>query len=78
MHCKNTTFTYDNEFKECTKAEGAVLEDIFDYFFNVGAGNFYQKKKRNIFLNYLRNRIQRIMNLMKILMIIQIMMVWKI
>jgi len=34
-----------------------VSEDIVDYLFDVRAENFYQQKKRNIFLNYLRNGI---------------------
>ena len=40
MHCGNTTFTYDNEFKEHMKAEGAVSEDIFYNLFEVGTGEF--------------------------------------
>jgi len=60
MHCGNTTFTYDNEFKEHMKVEGAVSEDIFDCLFDVGVEKFYHKKERNIFWNYLRNGIQRI------------------
>ena len=45
MHCENTTFTYDSEFKEYMKVEGAVSEDIFDYLFDVGAEKFLSKKK---------------------------------
>jgi len=62
MHCGDTIFTYDNAFKEYMKVEGAILEDILDYLIHVGAENFYQKKERNIFWNYLRNGIQSIFN----------------
>ena len=76
MHCRNTTFAYDNEFKDYMEVEGAVSEDIFDYLFNMGAEKFLSKKEKNISLNYLKNGIQSILsNLMKILMIIQIIMV---
>ena len=40
MHCRNTTFAYDNEFKDYMRVEGAVLEDIFNYLFDVGVGKF--------------------------------------
>ena len=76
MYFENTTFANDNEFKEHMKVEGAVSEDVFDYLFDVDLENSYQKK--NIFLNYSRNGTKSIFNQMKILMIIQIMMVWKI
>jgi len=76
MHCENTTFSYNNNFKEYMKVEGALPEDIFYYLFDIGAENFLSEKEKNISLNYLRNGIQSIVsNLMKILMIIQIMMV---
>ena len=76
MHCGNTTFAYDNKFKDYMKVDGAVSEDIFDNLFDVGAGQFLSKKGKNISLNYLKNGIHSILsNLMKILMIIQIMMV---
>jgi len=44
MHCENTTFANNNEFKEYMKAEGVVLEDIFDYLFDVGVGTMLSKK----------------------------------
>ena len=44
IHCRNTTFAYDNEFKEYMKVDGAVSEDIFDYLFNVGAKKFLSEK----------------------------------
>ena len=50
MHCENTTFSYDNDFKEYTKVEGAVLEDIFDYLFDFGAGKFLLEKWTNYLL----------------------------
>jgi len=79
MHCGNTTFVYDNEFKDYMRVEGAVPEDIFDYLFDVGAGKFLSEKGKNISWNYLKNGTQSILSkLMKILMIIQIMIVWKI
>jgi len=61
MHCENTTFTYDNEFEGYMKVKEVVSEDIFDYLFDVGAGEFLSTKGKN--------------NLMKILMIIQMIMV---
>ena len=48
MHYENTTFAYDNEFKEYMKMEGAVLEDIFDYLFDVGAEKFFLEKGKKI------------------------------
>ena len=50
MHCENTTFACGNEFKEYMKVEGAVSEDIFDYFFNVGAGKFLPEKGKKYLL----------------------------
>ena len=79
MYCGNTTFTYSNEFNDYMKVDGVESEDIFDYLFNIGAEKFLLEKGGNISLNYLKNVIQSILSkLMKILMIIQIMMVWKI
>ena len=79
MHYENSTFPYDNEFKDYMKVEGAVSEDILDYLFDVGAGKFLSENGKNISLNYLKNEIQNILSkLIKILMITQIMMVWKI
>ena len=50
MHCEGPTFTYDNEFKEHMKVEGAVSEDIFDYFLVVGAGKFLSEKEKKYLL----------------------------
>jgi len=68
MHCGNTTFIYHEEFSKYMKVEGATLEDVFDYLFDLGAENFYQKKERNIYMNYLKIGIQSILKLMKTLM----------
>jgi len=66
MHCENTIFSYNNEFKEYMKVEGAVSEDIFDYLFIIRGRKFLLKKEkkylRNIFLNYFRNRTRSIFN----------------
>jgi len=50
MHCRNTTFSYDNEFKEYMKVEGAISEDICDDIFDVGAGKFLLKKGKKYVL----------------------------
>jgi len=50
MHCENTTFAYDNEFKEYMKVKGVVSEDIFDYLFDVGARKFLSKKGKKYLL----------------------------
>ena len=50
MHCENTTFPYDNEFKERMKVEGLVSKDIFDYLFDVGAGKFLSEKEKKYLL----------------------------
>ena len=58
---------------------GAKLQKMFLIIsLRLEVENSYQKHERNIFLNYLRNGIQSIFNLMRIWMIIQIMMVQKI
>ena len=46
MYCENTSFAYDNEFKERMKVEEAVSEDIFDYLFDVGARKFLSEKEK--------------------------------
>jgi len=46
MHCENTTFACGNEFKKYMKVEGAVSEDIFDCFFDVGARKFLSEKEK--------------------------------
>jgi len=52
------------------KVKGAALEDVFDYFFHVGARKYLLENERDIFMNYLNDEIQRIFNLMTILVII--------
>ena len=73
MHCRSTTFIYHNDFTKYMKVERVTLEDVLDYLFDVRVRKFLSKKERNIFMNYLKNEKQCIFNLMKILMIIQIM-----
>ena len=70
MHCKNTTFICHDKFNKYMKVEKATSEDIFDYFLDIEVKKFYQKKKRDIYMIYLRHGIQIIFNLMNILMII--------
>ena len=48
MHCGNTTFAYSNEFKDYMKMDGAELEDILDYLFDVGVGKFLSEKGKKI------------------------------
>jgi len=50
MQYGNATLAYDNEFKEYMKVEGAVLEDIFDYLFDVGTGKFLSEKEKKYLL----------------------------
>ena len=50
MHCENTTFAYDYEFKEYMKVEGAISEDIFDYLFDVGAEKLLSEKGKKYLL----------------------------
>ena len=52
MRCENATFAYDNEFKEY---ERAVLEDIFDYLFDVeGRNKFLSEKGKKYHLKLLK------------------------
>ena len=47
MHCGNTTFVNDNEFKEYMKVEGTVSEHMFYYLFDVGVRKFlFEKEKK--------------------------------
>ena len=39
------------------KVEGATSKDVFDYLFDIGAEKFLSEKKRNIFMNYLKDGI---------------------
>jgi len=50
MHCRNITFAYGKEFNEYVKVEGAVLKDIFDYLFDVGAEKFLFEKGKKYLL----------------------------
>ena len=50
MHCENTTFAYSNEFKDYMQMDGAESEDIFDYLFDVGAGNLLSENGKKYFL----------------------------
>ena len=66
LHCGNTTFVYHNDLGKYMNIEGATSEDVFDYLFDVRAENSYEKSKRNIFIDYLKDGIQSVLNLMKI------------
>ena len=46
MHCGNTNFIYHEEFSKYMKVEGAMLEDVFDYLFDLGAKNFLSEKEK--------------------------------
>jgi len=48
MHCGNTTFAYNNEFKDYMKVDRVVSEDIFDYLFDVGVGKFLSETRKKI------------------------------
>ena len=50
MHCRNTTFTYHNEFREYIKVEQAALEDVFDYLFGVGTKKFLLERGKKYLL----------------------------
>ena len=50
MHCRNTTFAYSNEFKDYMKVDGTKSEDIFDYLFDVGVGQFLSKEGKKYLL----------------------------
>jgi len=47
LHYRNTTFIYYDEFSKYIKVEGATLEDIFDYLFDLGDGKFLSEKGKN-------------------------------
>ena len=68
IHCGNTTLIYHEEFSNYMKVDGAMLEDSLIISLIWVLKNFYQKKKRNIYINYLKNEIQSILKLMKTLM----------
>jgi len=48
MHCGNTTFAYDNKFKEYMKVEGTVSENIFDYLFDIGVEKVLIKEREKL------------------------------
>jgi len=50
MRCGNTTFAYNNEFKDYIKMRGAMSEDIFDYLFDVRAEEFLSEKGKKYLL----------------------------
>ena len=50
MHCRNTIFTYHNEFSEHIKVEGATSEDVFYYLFDVGMEKFLSEKGKKYLL----------------------------
>ena len=62
MHCENTTFTYDNEFKEYMMVEGASQKISLIISLMLELENSCQKNETNIFMNYLKNGIQSISN----------------
>ena len=79
MHCRNTTFAYSNEFNDYMKVTVQNQKIFLIISLILELENFYQKKERMISLSCLKNMIQSILTrLMKILITIQIMMVWKI
>jgi len=41
MPCGNTIFVYHNDPNKYMKVEGDILEDIFDYLFDVEVGKFF-------------------------------------
>ena len=56
------------------KIEGATLKKYLIIFLIWEMKNFYQKNKSVIYMNYLKNEIESVLNLMKTLMIIHTMM----
>ena len=44
MHYGNTTFIYHDDFSKYIKVDGAMLEDVFDYLFDLGAEKFLSEK----------------------------------
>jgi len=43
-HCASTTFIYHKKFGKYMNVEGATLEDVFDYLFDLGAENCLSEK----------------------------------
>jgi len=56
------------------KVKGATLEDLFDYLIDVAIRKFLLKEGKRHIYELFENGIQRILNLMKILIFISIMM----
>ena len=69
MHYENTTFIYFSDFSKYIKVEG-TSEDALIISLKLELKILYLKNKRDIYMIYLRNGIQSIINLMKIFMII--------
>ena len=44
IHCGNTAFIYRDDLSKYIKVEGATLEDVFDYLFDVRAEKRLSKK----------------------------------
>ena len=55
MHCRNTTFTYHNEFSGYMKMEGVASKDVFDYLFDVGAEKFLLETEKKYLLELFEN-----------------------
>jgi len=53
MYCGNTTFIYHKEFSKYMKIDGVMLEDIFDYLFDMGAERFlFEKGKKYLYESF--------------------------
>ena len=63
-----TTFIYFSDFSKYIKVEG-TLEDALIISLKLELKILYLKNKRDIYMIYLRNGIQSVLNSMKILMI---------
>jgi len=48
MRCEDTTFIYHEKFSKNIKVDGATSEDVFDYLFDMRAGKFLSKKRKEI------------------------------
>jgi len=46
MPCGNTTFIYHNDISKYMKVDGAMLEYVFDYLFDLGAEKFLSEKEK--------------------------------
>ena len=45
MHCGNSTFIYHEKFNKYMKVEGATLEDVFHYLFDIEVRKFLLEKE---------------------------------